>query len=254
DACHEPHESRDRGQQLPFHNSIVSGRNVPLPDWGGGATEFLQEFTGDSSVVQTPLGTIENMRDTYHEELDALSDRLVEMTRLARHPIASATTALLDADLDAAQEVISGDERINELNDEIETSTFALMARQQPVAQDLRVIITALHMSGDLERMGDHAVHIAKIARRRHPDSAVPAELRSIVLEMGHQAELLVVKAGVVVANRVAETARALDKDDERMDRLRRKLLDRIPSPEWSHGVEAAMDVTLAGRFYERFG
>ncbi len=194
------------------------------------------------------------MRDTYHEELDALSDRLIEMTRLARHAIARATTALLDADLDAAQEVISGDERINELNDEIETSTFALMARQQPVAQDLRVIITALHMSGDLERMGDHAVHIAKIARRRHPDSAVPAELRSIVLEMGHQAELLVVKAGEVVSNRDAETARELDKDDDRMDRLRRKLLERILSPKWNHGVEAAMDVTLAGRFYERFG
>src|SRR5690606_41039075 len=111
------------------------------------------------------------MRDTYHEELDALSDRLIEMTRLARHAIARDTTALLDADLDAAQEVISGDEKLNTLNDEIESSAMALMARQQPVAQDLRTIITALHMSGDLERMGDHAVHIAKIARRRYPDS-----------------------------------------------------------------------------------
>ncbi|MBV2365224.1 phosphate signaling complex protein PhoU [Streptomonospora nanhaiensis] len=194
------------------------------------------------------------MRDTYHEELDALGERLVEMTRLARHAIARATTALLDADLNAAQEVISGDEELNRLDEEIEASAFDLMARQQPVASDLRVIITALHMSGDLERMGDHAVHIAKIARRRHPDSAIPAELRSTVLEMGHQAELLVIKAGEVVAQRDADTALELDKDDDRMDRLRRRLLTRILDPGWNHGVEATMDVTLAGRFYERFG
>ncbi|ASU82189.1 phosphate transport system regulatory protein PhoU [Nocardiopsis gilva YIM 90087] len=194
------------------------------------------------------------MRDTYHEELDALGERLVEMTRLARNAIARATTALLDADLTAAQEVISGDDELNRLDDEIEKSAFDLMARQQPVAQDLRMIITSLHMAGDLERMGDHAVHIAKIARRRHPDSAIPAELRSIVLEMGHQAELLVIKAGEVVGNRDVDTALELDADDDRMDRLRRKLLERILRPGWQHGVEATMDVTLAGRFYERFG
>ncbi|MUL43295.1 phosphate signaling complex protein PhoU [Streptomonospora sp. PA3] len=194
------------------------------------------------------------MRDTYHEELDSLSERLVEMTRLARHAVARATTALLDADLNAAQEVISGDEELNRLDEEIEASAFDLMARQQPVARDLRIIITSLHMAGDLERMGDHAVHIAKIARRRHPDSAIPAELRSTVLEMGHQAELLVIKAGEVVSERDAETALELDSDDDRMDKLRRRLLTRILDPNWQHGVEATMDVTLAGRFYERFG
>ncbi|QBI52200.1 phosphate signaling complex protein PhoU [Streptomonospora litoralis] len=194
------------------------------------------------------------MRDTYHEELDSLSERLVEMTRLARHAVARATTALLDADLNAAQEVISGDEELNRLDEEIEATAFDLMARQQPVARDLRIIITSLHMAGDLERMGDHAVHIAKIARRRHPDSAIPKELRSTVLEMGHQAELLVIKAGEVVSERDAEKALELDSDDDRMDRLRRRLLTRILDPNWQHGVEATMDVTLAGRFYERFG
>lgn len=194
------------------------------------------------------------MRDTYHEELDALGNRLVEMTRLARHAIARATTALLDADLNAAQEVISGDEEINQLNNEIEHSAFDLMARQQPVAKDLRTIITAMHMSGDLERMGDHAVHLAKIARRRHPDSAIPPTLRSIVVEMGHEAERLVVKAGEVVTTRDVATALEVDKDDDQMDRLRRKLFTRLLDPRWEYGVEVSMDVTLAGRFYERFG
>ncbi|CAL9516683.1 Phosphate-specific transport system accessory protein PhoU [Nocardiopsis dassonvillei] len=194
------------------------------------------------------------MRDTYHEDLDSLSERLIEMTRLARHAIARATTALLDSDLDAAQEVISGDERINRLDQEVEETAFSLMARQQPVASDLRTIITSLYMRGDLERMGDHAVHLAKIARRRHPDSAIPEPVRSIVLEMGHQAEMLVTKAGEVIRHRDPDTALELDEDDDRMDRLRRKLLQRILAPGWEYGVEATMDVTLVGRFYERFG
>src|SRR5690606_219419 len=146
-------------------------------------TEVLSSFTNSWPILQTQTGSIDAMRDTYHEDLDSLSERLVEMTRLARHAVARATTALLDSDLNAAQEVISGDEEINRLDQEIEVSAFDLMARQQPVATDLRAIITSLHMAGDLERMGDHAVHIAKIARRRHPDSAIPTELRSIVLE-----------------------------------------------------------------------
>ena len=194
------------------------------------------------------------MRDTYHEDLDSLSERLIEMTRLARHAIARATTALLDSDLDAAQEVISGDEKINRLDQEVEETAFSLMARQQPVASDLRMIITSLYMRGDLERMGDHAVHLAKVARRRHPDSAIPEPARSIVLEMGHQAEMLVTKAGEVIRHRDPDTALELDEDDDRMDRLRRKLLQRILAPGWEYGVEATMDVTLVGRFYERFG
>lgn len=194
------------------------------------------------------------MRDTYHEDLDSLSERLVEMTRLARHAVARATTALLDSDLTAAQEVISGDEAINRLDSEIEETALSLMARQQPVASDLRTIITSLYMRGDLERMGDHAVHLAKIARRRHPDSAIPKPIRSIVLEMGHEAEMLVTKAGEVIMERDPDTALELDKDDDKMDRLRRKLLQRILAPGWEYGVEATMDVTLVGRFYERFG
>lgn len=194
------------------------------------------------------------MRDTYHEELNALSERLVEMTRLARHAVARATTALLDADLSAAEEVISGDRAINQLHDEIDSNAFDLMARQQPVAKDLRTILTSLHMAGDLERMGDHAVHLAKIARRRHPDTAVPRELRTIVLEMGHQAERLVMKAGEVLVSHDVDIAMELDSDDDRMDHLRRKLLRRILEPTWQYGVEATMDVTLVGRFYERYG
>ncbi|GAA4530214.1 MULTISPECIES: phosphate signaling complex protein PhoU [Nonomuraea] len=193
------------------------------------------------------------MRDAYHEELDALTDRLVEMTRLVRSAISRATTALLDADLQLAEQVISRDEEVNALYSGIEGSIFDLMARQQPVAVDLRLVITALRMGADLERMGDLAVHVAKVARLRHPDSAIPAEIRSTIIEMGQIAENLVTKAGGCIASRDVEVALELEQDDDAMDRLHRRLFRTILSKDWSHGVEPAIDITLIGRYYERY-
>jgi len=193
------------------------------------------------------------MRDAYHEELDGLSDKLVEMTRLVRSAMARASTALLDADLRLAEEVITADEQVNKIEADIEETVFDLMARQQPVASDLRTLITALRMSGDLERMGDLAVHLAKTARRRHPESAIPPELQATVLEMGQIAERMIAKAGSVVASQDVAMGMELDADDDQMDRLHRKLFDALLSPKWRHGVEPAVDISLAGRYFERF-
>ncbi|MEU4579468.1 phosphate signaling complex protein PhoU [Nonomuraea sp. ATR24] len=193
------------------------------------------------------------MRDAYHEELDSLTDKLVEMTRLVRSAISRATTALLDSDLQLAESVISRDEEVNAIFADIEASIFDLMARQQPVAVDLRMVVTALRMGTDLERMGDLAVHVAKVARLRHPDSAIPAEIRSTIVEMGQIAENLVTKAGSCVASRDVESALELEQDDDAMDRLHRRLFKNILGKDWAHGVEPAIDITLIGRYYERY-
>jgi phosphate transport system protein len=193
------------------------------------------------------------MRDAYHEELDGLSDKLVEMTRLVRSAMARASTALLDADLRLAEEVISADEHVNKIETDIEETVFDLMARQQPVASDLRTLITSLRMAGDLERMGDLAVHLAKTARRRHPESAIPPELHATVLEMSQIAERMIAKAGSVIASQDVQMGLELDADDDQMDRLHRRLFDAMLSPKWKHGVEPAVDISLAGRYFERF-
>ncbi|MEU0519853.1 phosphate signaling complex protein PhoU [Streptosporangium sp. NPDC006007] len=193
------------------------------------------------------------MRDAYHEDLDALTGRLVEMTRLVRSAISRATTALLDSDLQLAESVISQDEEVNRVFAEIELSIFDLMARQQPVAVDLRMIIAALRMGTDLERMGDLAEHVAKVARLRHPESAVPPELRSTIVEMGQIAERLIAKTGSCIASRDVETALELDSDDDAMDRLHRRLFKVLMADDWKYGVEPAIDVTLIGRYYERY-
>ncbi|ACZ83963.1 phosphate signaling complex protein PhoU [Streptosporangium roseum] len=193
------------------------------------------------------------MRDAYHEELDALTDRLVEMTRLVRSAISRATTALLDSDLQLAESVISHDEEVDRIFAEIEASIFDLMARQQPVAVDLRTIVVALRMGTDLERMGDLAEHVAKVARLRHPDSAIPPEIRSTILEMGQIAERLITKTGSCIASRDVESALELEADDDAMDRLHRRLFKILMADDWKYGVEPAIDVTLIGRYYERY-
>lgn len=193
------------------------------------------------------------MRDAYHEELDALSDQLVEMTRLVGSAISRASTALLDADLALAESVIAADDAVDALRDDLDARTMDLLARQQPVASDLRVIVTSLKMSSDLERMGDLARHVARAARRRFPESAVPPPLRSSIVEMSQVAERIVAKAGSVIAQHDVEAALELEHDDDQMDRLHRALFSQLLAKDSPYGIEAAIDITLISRHYERF-
>jgi phosphate transport system protein len=193
------------------------------------------------------------VREAFQEELQSINESLVEMANLVASAMARATTALLDADLQLAEDVISGDETVDLLRSEIEERAFDVMARQQPVATDLRMMVTTLRVVADLERMGDLALHVAKVARRRYPGRAIPPELQSTILEMGQVAQRIVAKASSVIAGRDAELAKELDADDDAMDRLHRKVFHVLLERPWPHGMEAAIDITLCGRFYERY-
>jgi phosphate transport system protein len=193
------------------------------------------------------------MRDAYHEELDSIGDGLVEMARQVGSAMGRATTALLDADLELAEGVIAADEKVDRLHHDLENRAIDLLARQQPVATDLRIVVTSLRMSADLERAGDLARHVAKLARLRYPESAVPSDLHSIVLEMGQLAQRLVAKAGLVISTKDVDAALELERDDDAMDELHRELFSHLLDDRWHHGIETAVDVTLCGRYYERF-
>jgi len=192
------------------------------------------------------------MRDQFHEELDGVGATLVEMAGLVKVAMENATTALLTADLAIAEKVIQEDSIIDEMQHELDARTINLMARQQPVASDLRTLVTSLRMSADLERMGDLAHHIAKSARMRFPGTAVPPELSLTIEEMGRVCTKIIEKVAVVLENRDAEMALEIEKDDDEMDRLHRKIIATLLEPNWKHGVETAIDMTLLGRYYER--
>ena len=213
--------------------------------WGSGG----RAADGDNGDNGERFG----MREQFHEELGSLSDLLVEMTRMVGSAVNRATIALLDADLTLAESVIAADESVDNLQVQLEERALALLARQQPVATDLRLIVTGLRMSADLERMGDLARHVAKLARMRYPESAIPPELRATILQMGQTADRIVAKAGSVIASRDLTIAGELETDDDVMDGLHRELFTVLLDDEWKYGIEAAVDVTLCGRFYERF-
>jgi phosphate transport system protein len=193
------------------------------------------------------------MRDLYHDELDDLGKTLVRMTQLVRIAMERATRALLDGDLSGAERVISDDPQVDALREDLEERTFQMIARQQPVATDLRLLVTTLHLSADLERMGDLARHIAKVARMRYPELAVPEEGRDVISQMGTVALSLVGKVADVIEGRDVALAQALEAEDDSMDALHRKLFTLLLSPNWTHGVESAIDMTLLGRYYERY-
>ena len=167
--------------------------------------------------------------------------------------MARATKSVMTKDLKLAEEVITSDEKIDTVQHDLDARIIDIIARQQPVASDLRALVTALRMSADLERMGDLAHHVAKLVRFRHPESAVPAELLSLVEAIGETAEKIATKTGVVISTRDVTLAAQVEKDDDEMDELHRKLISRLVEPSWPHGVETAIDLTLLGRYYERY-
>ena len=192
------------------------------------------------------------MREAFHDELDSISQGLLQMASLVKEALTLATKALLDADLALAEKVIQDDIVIDNIQHDLDARTISLMARQQPVASDLRTLVTSLRMSADLERMGDLAHHVAKQARMRYPNSAVPAELTGTIEEMGRVAVAIIDKLSAVMEHRDIVRAVELETDDDEMDRLHRKLIATLLDDNWQHGVETAIDMTLLGRYYER--
>ena len=193
------------------------------------------------------------MREEFQADLTEVNRLLVTMAEAVRAALRKATTALLTADVEAARTVMARDAEVDALYRQVETKVADTIARQAPVASDLRTVITALHISADLERMGDLAEHVAKTARRRHPSPAVPAELRPVFRQMAAVADQMADKITTLLGKPDVELAAGLEKDDDSMDDLERDLFKVLLHDDWPYGAETAIDGALLGRFYERY-
>ncbi|MGH4017939.1 MAG: phosphate signaling complex protein PhoU [Pseudonocardiaceae bacterium] len=193
------------------------------------------------------------MRESFHVELDKLVHDLARMARLTGQMMTNASDALQQSDLALAEMVISGDDEINALHDDMEQRCVNLLVLQAPVAADLRIVVSAMHAVGDLERMGNLAQHIAKIARLKHPTAKVPGEVRPVFARMGLLAAELAEAAAGAIETRDPLGARRLAEADDEVDALRRQLFRILFDDDWPHGVEPAVDAALIGRYYERF-
>ena len=193
------------------------------------------------------------IRSVFQDELDGVSQTLFELSVMVSDSMAKATRAIMEKNLQLAEEVISFDENIDTVQHDLDARIIDIIARQQPVASDLRALVTALRMSADLERMGDLAHHVAKVVRLRHPAPAVPDAVVKLIEAMGVAAEKIATKTGVVISTRDTVMAAQVEKDDDEMDLLHRQLISALIAPTWEHGVETAIDLTLLGRYYERY-
>ncbi len=184
--------------------------------------------------------------------LDQLSDLLARMCTEAATNLRGATTGLVEGRTRLAEKVVSGDAAMLELRAEVENTAADALLFHAPVAGDLRRVVAAIRSSGDLERMGVLARHIAEAAVRREGRS-VPEFIRPSFAEMGRVGVALAHKAAEVVRTRNVLLAVELDRDDEAMDALHAQMFAALMEQAWPHGIAAAVDVTLLARYYERF-
>ncbi|MDS0133915.1 MULTISPECIES: phosphate signaling complex protein PhoU [unclassified Amycolatopsis] len=193
------------------------------------------------------------MREAYHVELEQLADHLAAMSVQVADAMERATRALLEADLSLAEQVISDDSKVDDARAQCEEQAYALLALQAPVATDLRTVLAAIHAAESLERMGDLALHVAKAARRRHPEPVLPDSVRPYFAEMGEVAVKLARQVEQVIHSKDVEAAKTIESEDDQVDDIHRHLFTVIMDREWPYGVASAVDVTLLGRFYERY-
>lgn len=194
------------------------------------------------------------MREVFQQSLHEVQERLVRIAELVEEAIENATAAFGNSDVAIAEQVIDGSDEIEILAAELDQLTIDILARQQPVASDLRLMVGALRMSSSLERMGDLAQHIAQLARYRYPESAIPKGLKKIFVRMG--------ALDVEMASKIVELLRTQDEAlisevrdlDDDLDELHAKVFEKVLSDKLTDNPTGAVDATLASRYHERFG
>jgi phosphate transport system protein len=194
------------------------------------------------------------MREIFDAELKQLGDDLVAMSRRVEHAIGAAGEALLRQDLALAESVIADDLAIDALERDLDERCVLLLAQQQPVATDLRVVVSALRMSATLERMGDLARHVAQVARGRYPHAAIDPALTGVFTEMNEAARRVAQRTTQVLSSHDLTEAEGIERDDDLLDSLHEETFRVLLSPTWTGTAQQTVDVTLLGRYYERFG
>jgi phosphate transport system protein len=194
------------------------------------------------------------MRDIFDAELTQLGDDLVTLSGRVERAITDAGVALLTADLALAERVIAEDLEIDALERDLDERCVLLLAQQAPVATDLRIVVSALRMSASLERMGDLARHVAQVARGRYPRHAVPHGLSGVFTEMQDAAVRVARRTTTLLVNKVLSLAESIEQDDDLLDELHEDTFTALLGGSWTGNVQETVDVTLLGRYYERFG
>lgn len=194
------------------------------------------------------------MREQFHEQVHELTSHLAGMCDAAVRQMVAASDALERADLAVARQVVAADRELDEARSRCEHEAQVLLARQAPVASDLRAVLAVVYSADRIERMGDLARHIAEAVCRAHPMPVVPAAVTPVFKELGEATAGMARQLALMLADGSGVSFEILRDADEQVDRLHEGLMHRISAPDWADGVSAAVQVALLARFYERFG
>lgn len=193
------------------------------------------------------------MRTAYQDQPSALTTEIANICGVVGVGMKRATQALLQADLVLAEEVITDLDHLVFMSVQAEEAGFMLLTGQPPQARDRRGAVASIRNVADVDRMARLAMHVAKLARRRHPQHALPEEVNGYFAEMGRVAVELGEAAQEALLSGDPDRAARMQEEDDAMDELHRHLFTVLMDREWTHGVTAAVDVTLLSRYYERF-
>lgn len=193
------------------------------------------------------------MREVFQQELAEVQERLVEIAGLVAVAIDNATRAFNESNVSLAEIVIDEDAKIDEAAIALDELAINILARQQPVARDLRIVVSALRISASLERMGDMAEHIAQLARYRFPDKVVPKSLRGTFAELGRLDVQIAHKLTELLRTEDVELAEEIRNDDDKIDALHLSVFDKVLGETWKGAAVDTVDSTLASRYHERF-
>jgi phosphate transport system protein len=193
-------------------------------------------------------------RSAFHQQLDDIHRDLLRAAARVTETIMRGTQVLLDLDMAGAQALIESDDELDALTLDIEERCFTVLARQQPMAGDMRAVVTAIRLTSEIERSGDLMVNVAKAARRLY-GNPVPAPLRSLLQAMAAEAVRLYQLAMDAYAEGDAGMAAAIDDMDDRLDQLHKDYIQAILEVHADvQDVQVAVQLALVGRYYERIG
>jgi len=193
------------------------------------------------------------VREIFQSQLQEVQARLVEIAEDSARVMEKASKAFNTSDVVMADEAIAISEQAGEKALALDELVIRILAKQSPVARDLRILVSALRISASLERMGALAGHIAAIARYRFPGSAVPESLSPTFAEMGNLDVSLAKQLVQLLKTTDADFAREIQAQDARVDELHRHVFDVVLADDWKENAMFTVDVTLASRYHERF-
>ena len=193
------------------------------------------------------------MREVFQQELREVQERLVEIAELVAVSIDKATRAFNESNVSLAEEVIADDDLIDQRALALDELAITILARQQPVARDLRIVVSALRISASLERMGDMSTHISQLARYRFPDKVVPKSLRPTFAEMGRLDVEIARKLTELLRTEDVDLAEEIRNEDDKIDALHLSVFDKVLGETWKGETVDTVDATLASRYHERF-